>query len=266
MKKLLVLILLLTIPLRLCSCSVSDENRINLDESHDEYQDASNNYETSIEKKSKYEYGTAKEILNRDIKYFPDTKVKEHTYESTRKYEFLPKIIRFKTKYLYLYANSHAEEIFNLINSRDKDALMQMFSPYKRTKDSERFSWEVDVLFKYIDEAILDYDEDRHPITSSEHYSYGECLETVISADITAHTESTEYLFHISYTLADEDEEKIGLAWISVTTKEIDDYWTNEYDPSTNNKFYGTEDNPNICIQCRCKDYHFGVDGVPVYD
>ena len=201
-----------------------------------------------------YEYGTAKEILSRDIKYFSDTKVKEHTYESTRKYEFMPKIIRFKTKYLYLYANSQAEEIFNLINARDKDALMQMFSPYDRRKNSERFSWEVDVLFKYIDEAILDYDEDRHPITSSEHYSYGECLETVISADITAHAESTDYFFHISYTLADEDEEKIGLSWISVTAKEIDDYWTNEFDSS------------KICIQCKCKDYHFGVDGVPVYD
>lgn len=266
MKKLLVLILLLTIPLHLCSCSVSDENRINLDKSHDEYQDASNNYETSIEEKPKYEYGTAKEILSRDIKYFPDTKVKEHTYESTSKYEFLPKIIRFKTKYLYLYANSHAEEIFNLINARDKDALMQMFSPYKRSINSERFSWEIDVLFKYIDEAILDYDEDRYPITSSEHYSYGECLETVISADITAHTESTDYFFHISYTLADEDEEAIGLSWISVSSKEVDDFKTNGYDQSTSDKPYGTEDNPNICVQCQCKDYHFGVDGVPVYD
>lgn len=264
MKKLLVLILLLTIPLHLCSCSVLGENKKTLEESYVEYPDESNAYETYIEKESTYEHDTSKEILSREINYFPDIKVKEHTYESTRKYELLPEIIRFKTKYLYLYANSHAEEIFNLINARDKDALMQMFSPYQRSINSERFSWEIDVLFKYIGEAILDYDEDRYPMTSSEHYSYGECLETVISADITAHTESTDYFFHISYTLADEDEEAIGLSWISVSSKEVDDYWTN--DPPTDNKPYGTSDNPNICVQCQCKDYHFGVDGVPVYD
>lgn len=264
MKKLISIIISLCLIL-LCSCGANNDT--NKGESlTDETSEATVAESIVKDEAVTYEHDTSKEILSREINYFPDIKVKEHTYESTRKYELLPEIIRFKTKYLYLYANSHAEEIFNLINARDKDALMQMFSPYQRSINSERFSWEIDVLFKYIGEAILDYDEDRYPITSSEHYSYGECLETVISADITAHTESTEYLFHISYTLADEDEEKIGLSWISVSSKEVDDFKTNGYDQSTSDKPYGTSDNPNICVQCQCKDYHFGVDGVPVYD
>ena len=85
MKKLLVLILLLTIPLRLCSCSVLGENKKTLEESYVEYPDESNAYETYIEKESTYEHDTSKEILSREINYFTDIKVKEHTYESTRK-------------------------------------------------------------------------------------------------------------------------------------------------------------------------------------
>ena len=257
MKKQLVLVFILSFFTLLFGCSSVNYNEKNLGENTD------NSY--SYEKNT-YEHGTAKEILSRDIKYFPDTKVKEHTYESTRKYEFLPKIIRFKTKYLYLYANSQAEEIFNLINARDKDALMQKFSIYTRTKNVERLSWEADVLFKYVDEAIVDYDEDQNPITISEYFSYGECLETTISTDVTAHADSKDFMFNISFTLADEDESKIGVSWIAVTTKEIDEYWDNNYNPSTDNKVFGSSDNPNVGIQCQSKDYHFGVDGVPVYD
>ena len=225
MKKLLVLILLLTIPLHLCSCSVSDENRINLDKSHDEYQDASNNYETSIEKKPKYEYGTAKEILSREIKDFSNVTVKAHTYESIKIYDYLPDFLKFQSKYYYLYANSQAEEIFNLINARDTEGIISKMSPYVRAAEGEQqLEKEINVLFQYIDEAILDYDEDPYPIDQSSSFSYGECNECSIYAEFYVHTKVQDYMIRIHNCLAEEDEDKIGIERIVVGTKEAEDY------------------------------------------
>lgn len=250
MKKLLVLILLLTIPLHLCSCSVSDENRINLDKSHDEYQDASNNYETSIEEKPKYEYGSDAEVLSREIKDFSDVKVKEHSYKGLALYEHLPDILKYQSRYYYLYANFQAEELFNMINAKDRNGIISKMSPYLSEAKKDMIEKEIDVLFKYFDEAIIDYEEDPDPSDYSVAFEYGTCTECRVSATFYAITDNNRYSVLIYFYLVDEEENRVGINYIAVATEDVNKFWDDyyidhTYDPSKDDHDY---DDGIICM------------------
>ena len=220
MKKIAVFMSLLIVVL--CSCGANeDTNKYKslTDEVTEAYVDKSLGNDEAVT----YEYGTANEILSREIKDYSDVKVKEHDYRALVLMEKLPKVLKFQSRYFYLYANSQTEELLNLINARDEKGITEKISVYVRKTEGENLEKEIDILFRYIDGAIVDYDEDDMPF-DEVYFSYGDCNWCYITGNINFHTDSYSYNIQTTFVLDDENDEKIGIECIYVTRTDILDY------------------------------------------
>lgn len=169
------------------------------------------------------ERGFDEEILSETIKDYSEITVKKHYYSSIHLYEKLPEVLKFQSRYFYLYANSQTEELLNLINARDEKGITEKLSVYVRKTEGENLEKEIDILFRYIDGAIVDYDEDDMPF-DEVYFSYGDCNWCYITGDINFHTDSYSYNIQTTFVLDDENDEKIGIECIYVTRTDILDY------------------------------------------
>ena len=207
----------------LSSCSLGKSENTNMSSPVHDSQEIPT--ESAVQKEeTTLEYGTAAEILSREIKDFSDVKVKEHDYRALVLMEKLPDILKYNHEYYRYYSNSQTEELYNLINAKDKDTIISRFSPETQEEEGSMLGRKIDVLFKYIDGPIVDYDE-KDPYSTEVYSSYGEKVWIRIYYSGYFYTESgTKYRIWIYYSIKDETDDKVGITEVSVVTDEIDNY------------------------------------------
>ncbi len=137
------------------------------------------------------------------------------------------KMSRFFAGYDHYDANKAVEKILNLINKRDKNALIAEFS--QATKDCEDLDRQVEVLFDYIDEPIIDYAEAEPGV--SEYVSYGETVQKSFTISIEVHTDTSKYYLDFEIVQIDKtNENNVGIKSMCVFTEEIQQYYLDNYD------------------------------------
>lgn len=207
----------------LSSCSLGKSENTNMSSPVHDSQEIPT--ESAVQKEeTTLEYGTAAEILSREIKDYSDVKVKEHDYRALVLMEKLPDILKYNHEYYRYYSNSQTEELYNLINAKDKDTIISRFSPETQEEEGSMLGRKIDVLFKYIDGPIVDYDEDDR-LSAEVYASYGEIIWVHKYYQGYFYTESgTKYRIWIYYSIKDETDDKVGITEVSVVTDEIDNY------------------------------------------
>lgn len=125
----------------------------------------------------------------------------------------------------YYDVNKKAEEIFNIINEKNAEKLKALFSADVKNTVSD-LDEQIQILFDYIDEPIIDYDEGLDG--GGSHTDKGEVLEKDLSTTIVFYTESKDYYLWMTYNLADENDDKVGLDYICFADKEEEDRRLNE--------------------------------------
>lgn len=137
------------------------------------------------------------------------------------------KMSRFFAGYDHYDANKAVEKILNLINQRDKNALIAEFS--KGTKNCEDLDRQVDVLFDYINEPIVDYTEVEPGV--AEDVSYGETVRKSFRISIEAYTDSMKYYFDFEIVQIDKaNENNVGIKSMCVFAEEVNQYYLDNYD------------------------------------
>ena len=132
----------------------------------------------------------------------------------------------------YYDVNKKAEEIFNIINERNGDKLKALFSSNVKNAVPE-LDEQIRILFDYIDEPIIDYDEGLD--SGESHVDKGEVLEKDLSTLIVFQTDSKSYYMWLSWYLVDENKDNIGLDYIAFADKAEEDSRINEM---TDNPYY----------------------------
>lgn len=198
------------------------------------------------------EYFSKDEILSREIKDYSDVKVKEHDYRALVLMEKLPDILKYNHEYYRYYSNSQTEELYNLINAKDKDTIISRFSPETQEEEGSMLGRKIDVLFKYIDGPIVDYDEDDR-LSAEVYESYGEIIWVHKYYQGYFYTESgTKYRIWIYYSIKDETDDKVGITEVSVVTDQIDKY---DIDHSLSDyKYKSIYDSGQSAIACFTKE------------
>lgn len=137
------------------------------------------------------------------------------------------KMSRFFAGYDHYDANKAVEKILNLINKRDKESLIAKFS--QGTKNREDLDRQVEVLFDYIDEPIVDYTEAEPGV--SEYVSYGETVQKSFRISIESYTDSLKYYFDFEIVQIDKtNENDVGIKSMCVFTEEVNQYYLDNYD------------------------------------
>lgn len=137
------------------------------------------------------------------------------------------KMSRFFAGYDHYDSNKAVEKTLNLINKRDKNALIAEFS--QATKDCENLERQVEILFNYIDKPIVDYTEAEPSV--AEYVSYGKTIEKSFHISIDAYTDSVKYYFDFEIVQIDkENENNVGIKSICVFTEDVKQYYLDNYD------------------------------------
>lgn len=136
------------------------------------------------------------------------------------------KMLRLFAGYDHYDSNKAVEKMLNLINKRDKNAFIAEFS--QETQGCEDLERQVQVLFDYIDEPIVDYEEAEPSV--AEYVSYGETIQKSFSISIEAYTDSVKYYFDFEIVQIDkENENNVGIKSMCVFTEEIMQYYLDNY-------------------------------------
>lgn len=137
------------------------------------------------------------------------------------------KMSRFFSGYDHYDANKAVEKTLNLINKRDKDALVAEFS--QKTKDCEDIERQVDILFDYINQPIIDYTEAEPGV--AEQVSYGETIQKSFTISIEMYTDTSKYYLDLEIVQIDKtNENNVGIKSMCVFTEEIQQYYLDNYD------------------------------------
>lgn len=137
------------------------------------------------------------------------------------------KMLSFFAGYDHYDANKAVEKTLNLINQRDKNALIAEFS--QGTKNCEDLDRQVEVLFDYINEPIVDYTEAEPGV--AEDVSYGETVRKSFRISIEAYTDSMKYYFDFEIVQIDKaNENNVGIKSMCVFAEEVNQYYLDNYD------------------------------------
>lgn len=134
------------------------------------------------------------------------------------------------------YAVQTFNEVLELVEAKDSQAIFDMFSEYNR--ENIDLMPEIEKLVNFLDGKIV---EMRHVGASSDYCSVrdGVTVSSCYSADTYVTTDrGTLYWFRVGVITADEDETKLGLDWIYVLDSNAKtafrDEWRYWYDNNRN--------------------------------
>ena len=119
----------------------------------------------------------------------------------------------------YYYGNKKAEEFINLLNRRDKTGIKNLFS--KATQQKEDLDKEIDILFDYVSEQFIDYEEGA---TGTEKHTNGSIISYSLSLNFIGITDTKRYLMYIAFTKVDlEEPDDVGIDSFYIIDEEVND-------------------------------------------
>ncbi len=154
--------------------------------------------------------------------------VKQHNYSA------------LKDSFDYRYAHKKEEEFFNMLNRKDKEGIKSMFS--EKMRSEANIDKQIDILFDYIDEPIINYEESL--MFSGKDSSYGKIIKWDFGNTPIAITKSHRYFFKFNFIYKDEEKpQNIGIQTLCVWDEKFDEHWNEIFDsqewPITNCKEEG---------------------------
>ena len=146
--------------------------------------------------------------------------VKHHNYNA------------LKDSFDYRYAHKKEEDFFNMLNRKDKEGIKAMFS--EKVRSETNLDKQIDVLFDYIDEPVIDYEEAL--MCSGKDKSYGKTTKWDFGNTPIAITKSHRYFFNFDFIYKDEEEpQNAGVQTLCVWDEKFDEHW---------NEIFGSQEWP----------------------
>lgn len=132
-----------------------------------------------------------------------------------------------KDPFDYRYAHQKEEEIFNMLNRKDKEGIKAMFS--EKVRSENNLDKQIDILFDYITEPIIDYEESL--MSSGKEKADGNIINWDFANTPIAITKSHRYYFSFGFIYKDDEQpQNIGVKTLCVWDEKFDEHWNDIFD------------------------------------